>query len=647
MGPRALRPAHMPSHKGCTPTPNAETVPIPVIRTSRGIATSVRDRRGVQCSGLRMGPRNPAGTNGGPSGMPQLLSPDFDPTSLSHIEPVVKELLNRPVDGGLAFGAWVQDRSELGAALSEGRARLYIAMTCNTDDQDAAKAYASYVEQVSPRVTQLAFELDRRLVSLSEKVGHADPRLAVLIRNARADVEIFREQNIPLETELSQLSQRYDEISGAMMVSFDGSDRTLPQMARYQERTDRRLREAAWHVVAERRRRDHEAISAVYDRMIALRHQVALNAGFRDYVGYAFRSMHRFDYGPDACARFHEGVERAIVPIVRALHAERAAALGVDELRPWDLTVDIKGREPLRPFSDGADLVRRTRAVFRRLDPDLARMFESLGGGDGRVRRASDAGAVCLDLDSRKGKAPGGYQYMLDRSNKPFIFMNAAGMNRDVETMVHEAGHAFHSMLCDHEPLVEYRHSPTEFAEVASMSMELLTMNHLGGPDAFYASPEDHARARREQLERAIVILPWIATIDAFQHWVYANPGHTREQRAACWRALDARFGGGASWRGLEHHRDLSWQKQLHLFSHPFYYIEYGIAQLGALQLWLHSLEAGQASALERYKRALSLGGSRPLPDLFAAAGLRFDFGPEVLGTLAARVQAELKSLPA
>lgn len=578
--------------------------------------------------------------------MPHYLSPDFDPTSLAHIGPAVEELLAREVRGAPAFVAWVRDRSELGAALSEGRARLYIAMTCNTDDQDAAKAYASYVEHVSPRVTQLAFELDRRFVSLAEQPGHADPRLGVLVRNARADVEIFREQNIPLETELAQLSQRYDEIFGAMMVNFEGSDQTMPQMARYQERTDRPLREAAWRAVAERRRLDHEAISGVYDRMIALRHQTAINAGFRDYVGYAFRSMHRFDYGPEACLRFHEGVERAIVPIVRAIHGQRQRALGVDELRPWDLTVDTKGREPLRPFSGGADLVRRTRAVFQRLDPELARMFESLGAGDGRIRRASDAGAVCLDLDSRKGKSPGGYQYMLDRSNKPFIFMNAAGMNRDVETMVHEAGHAFHSMLCGHEPLVEYRHSPTEFAEVASMSMELLTMNHLGGADAFYASPEDHARARREQLERAIVILPWIATIDAFQHWVYANPGHTREQRAACWRELDARFGGGVSWRGLEQHRDLSWQKQLHLFSHPFYYIEYGIAQLGALQLWLHSLEAGEASALSRYKRALALGGSRPLPELFAEAGLRLDFGPEALGSLAARVHAEIESLP-
>lgn len=579
--------------------------------------------------------------------MPPHLSPDFDPTSLTHVEPVVQELLTREVRGAHAFGAWVADRSELGAALSEGRARLYIAMTCNTDDQEAVRAYASYVEHVSPRVTQLAFELDRKLVSLAEAPGHAEARLAVLVRNARADVEIFREQNIPLETELAQLSQRYDEVLGAMMVTFDGSEQTLPQMARYQERTDRSVREASWRAVAERRRQDHEAISTVYDRMIALRHRIARNAGFRDYVGYAFRSMHRFDYGPEVCLRFHEGVESAIVPLVRAIHRERASMLGVDELRPWDLTVDPKGREPLKPFSGGADLVRRTRAVFRRLDADLAEMFGSLGEGDGRIRRASDAGVVCLDLDSRKGKAPGGYQYMLDRSNKPFIFMNAAGMNRDVETMVHEAGHAFHSMLCAHEPLVEYRHSPTEFAEVASMSMELLTMNHLGGADAFYASPEDHARARREQLERAIAILPWIATIDAFQHWVYANPGHTREDRAACWRALDARFGGGASWRGLEHHRDITtWQKQLHLFSHPFYYIEYGIAQLGALQLWLHSTEQGEASALERYKRALALGGSRPLPELFSAAGIQFDFGPQTLSRLAARVHAELESLP-
>jgi oligoendopeptidase F len=578
--------------------------------------------------------------------MPTPFVPEhLDAAHLPTLESLVQSLLARPIASAGDLERWVQDRSDLAAAISEGRARLYIAMTCNTEDQGAQSAYAAYIENVQPRLTELAFELDKRLADLAGR--HALPaRYAVLLRNTRADVEVFRPENVPIETELSKLSQQYDQIAGAMTVEFDGREQTLPQMARYQESTDRFEREAAWRTVAERRFRDVDAINAIYDRMVALRHRVARNAGFAGYAGYAFKSMHRFDYDEGACRRFHEGVERAIVPLARDLERRRKEALGVEELRPWDLAVDVKGRGPLRPFEGGAELVRKTRSVFGRLDGRLARMFESLGPGDGRVERAADAGAVCMDLDSRKGKAPGGYQYMLDRSRRPFIFMNAAGMQRDVETMVHEAGHAFHSMLCNGEPLVEYRHSPTEFAEVASMSMELLTMRHWGPGGGYYDSPEDFSRAARDQLKRSVLLLPWIATIDAFQHWVYANPGHAAADRGQEWLALDGRFGGIASWRGLERHRPNSWQRQLHLFSHPFYYIEYGIAQLGALQLWLHGLEHGESGAIERYIAALSLGGSRPLPDLFAAAGLRFDFGPEIVRRLADRVQVELEKLP-
>jgi len=578
-----------------------------------------------------------------PSAATGFVPADLDASDFDQIQPLLGALLDRPVDDAEGFGRWLADRSDLESACSEARATLYIDMTCRTGDERAQRAYTRFIEQVAPRIKPLAFDLDRRHVELAERFGDAGGRYLVLNRDTTAEVELFREQNIPLQTELDRLSQKYDQICGAMTVEYDGQERTLPQMTLYQESTDRAIRESAWRCVARRRLDDADAIDGVFDEMILLRDRVARNAGCKSYIEYAFRSMHRFDYGPDHCRTFHESCERIVVPFLRRLDERRRDLLGVDRLRPWDLLVDARGRQPLRPFHDGVELVAKTRAVLGRLDPGLEAMFASLGDGS-NADGASDG--ACLDLDTRRGKAPGGYQYMRDRSLRPFIFMNAAGLHRDVETMVHEAGHAFHSLLCVDEPLLHYRHSPIEFAEVASMSMELLTMPHWGGPDGFYPDEGDVARARRQQLESSVTLLPWIATIDAFQHWLYANPGHTHEQRTEAWLALDERFGHAVSWEGAEDFRQRLWQRQGHLFGAPFYYIEYGIAQLGALQLWLRSVEEGQDVAIDAYKAALSLGGSRPLPDLFGAAGIRFDFGPEIVTRLVDRVEAELEALP-
>ncbi|MEM1330536.1 MAG: M3 family oligoendopeptidase [Planctomycetota bacterium] len=565
---------------------------------------------------------------------------DFDGADLSQVEPLAKELLTRDVTDRDAFDRWLEDRSELDAACSESAANLYIAMTCHTEDEAKQGAYGAYVENVAPKLKQLAFELDKQQDRLARMHAEGDARLAVLTRDTSAEVELFREENIPVQTELEKLSQTYDQVIGRMTVEFDGEERTLPQMGRYLEEDDRSVREHAWRATAERRLQDRETIDGLFDEMIAKRQKLAENAGEKDFVGYAFRMRRRFDYGPAECARFHDAVSEKIVPFLRRLDASRKEQLGVDALRPWDLSVDPKGRSPLRPFANGADLVAKSRRVFDRLDPELAEMFRELGEGD---KAQGAEGGACLDLDSRKGKAPGGYQYNRDRSRVPFIFMNAAGLHRDVETMVHEAGHAFHSMLCRPEPLVHYRESPIEFAEVASMTMELLTMPYWG---EYYDDPADADRARRKQIEGSVSILPWIATIDAYQHWLYTNATHTREERTAAWLGLDERFGHAVDWSGVEATRESQWQRQGHLFGAPFYYIEYGIAQLGALGLWIKALEDGPDSALEAYKRALSLGGSRPLPELFNAAGLPFDFGPERVGALLERVESELAKLP-
>lgn len=568
---------------------------------------------------------------------------NLDATRWENIEPLYKALMARDVRSVAELEKWLLDRSELDAACSESRANLYITMTCHTEDEAVQKAYSTYVEEVSPKLEPAAFELDKRQTELSRSLGLArakGDRYAVLERGTAVEVDLFREENVPINTELTLLGQKYDQIIGAMTVEFDGQERTLPQMGKYQESADRSVRESAWRTTAGRRLKDAGAIDELYEKMIPLRDQVARNAGFENFVGYAFKSKHRFDYGVKECRAFHEACEKVVVPFMRRQDARRKGALKVDSLRPWDLSVDPKGRPALKPFSGGRELMSRSVETFRLLDPRLASMLAALGDGSNTNGPADGA---CLDLDSRKGKAPGGYQYMRDRSRVPFIFMNAAGLHRDMATMLHEAGHAFHSTLCRDEPLVSYRHSPMEFAEVASMSMELLTIPHWG---VFYKDEADLARAKRKQIEESVTLLPWIATIDAFQLWIYSNPKHTRDERTRYWLELDDRFGHAVDWSGLEEFRAKVWQRQGHLFDHPFYYIEYGIAQLGALGLWVMAMEKGPAAAVDAYMRALSLGGSKPLPELFSAAGLKFDFGAEVVERIVDRVEGELEKLP-
>ena len=567
--------------------------------------------------------------------------PTLDAGRWDQLQPLYAQLLARVVANPADLERLILDRSELDAAASERASMNHIEMTCQTDDEAAKARYLDFVENVEPRLKETGFELDRK-VGLSPHAAGLDPdRYGVLLRDTRAAVELFRPENVPIETELTKLNQRYDEVCGAMSVVFRGEEKTLPQMGRYQEDPDRATREEAWRLVVERRLRDREAIESVFDEMLVKRQAAARNAGFADYRAYVFKAKRRFDYTPRDCDLFAEGVEKHVVPAMRRLHAQRRQALGLDGLRPWDLAVDPKGRPALRPFADGADMVAKTRRVFARMDPTrngLAEMFSALADGPAT---GTDR---CLDLDSRKGKAPGGYQANRDRRRLPFIFMNAAGVQRDVETMVHEAGHAFHAILCRGDNVLFNRSEiPLEFAEVASMSMELTSHPFL---DEFYRQPGDADRARRVHLEQVATILPWIATIDQFQHWLYTHPGHSRDERARVWIDLQARFGAEIDWTGLEDARRFMWQRQLHLFGAPFYYIEYGIAQLGALQLW-QGYRADAAQAIAAYKRGLSLGGSRPLPGLFAAAGLDFDFSPARIAKTWSEVERALEGLPA
>lgn len=546
--------------------------------------------------------------------------------SWEHIRPLFEELLNRELQSPQDLEKWLHDISEVQAVISEEAARRYIAMTCATDDKDAEKAYIDYIENIQPKTKPYADKINHKLAeSPYAKEIDAD-RYGILLRSCQNSIDLFRDENVALETELNKLSQNYNKITGAQTVEFNGKEYTLQQMSLFLEEQSRPLRQQAWEAMTGRRLQDAEALDELLDQMLVLRQRVAKNAGFNNFRDYQFRVYERFDYSPEDCFKFHDTVECYVVPVMRKAMQARKEALQLDILRPWDTACDPYGRTALHPFVDTDQLVTGCQNIFNKVDAELGGHFAEM------IRYG------LLDLESRKGKAPGGYQEDLSESRLPFIFTNAVGLNRDVFTLLHEGGHAFHQFLVQAEPLLAYRHAPIEFCEVASMGMELLSMPYL---DEFY-SPTEVARTVRDELENKLALLPWVASIDAFQHWLYTNPGHTREERCDFWVELTERFGSGVDHTGYEQAQRYRWQAQLHIFEVPFYYIEYGIAQLGALQVW-SNYRKHPAATIEAYKAALKLGGTKALPELFDAATIRFDFTKETLQPLMAEVQEELE----
>ena len=527
-----------------------------------------------------------------------------------------------------AFEMWLLDWSELSAALDEEASRRNIAMTCHTDNAEAEKAYLHFVENVEPQLKPRQFALEQLYVAHSQRKNLPKSRYEVFDRDVTNHVQLFRPENVALETEEAKLGQQYQKLIGAQTVNFRGEEKTLVQMGRYLEEPDRALRQEAWQLVAQRRLQDVDKCEEIMDELIKLRHQIAQNAGFNNYLEFIFRQKGRFDYTPADCVKFHDAIESEIMPAVREIQNDRKRQLKLEKLRPWDLAVDPQNRAPLKPFADVGEMVARTQKIFNQLDAELAGNFQEMQ--DKKL----------LDLDNRKGKAPGGYQSTLAEARVPFIFMNAVGVQRDVETILHEAGHAFHAQATRGEDLYPYRSAPIEFCEVASMAMELLGNEFI---EEFYA-PTEAARARKTHLEGIIGFFPWMAVVDGFQHWIYTHPGHTRAERKTAYLRLMDRFGGDVDHSGFEEVRAHSWHRQLHIFLYPFYYVEYGIAQLGALQVWANS-KADKAKALGDYKKSLTLGGSRPLPELFAAAGCKLQFDAATIKPLIQLAGNELKKL--
>ncbi|GAB4026160.1 M3 family oligoendopeptidase [Spirosoma koreense] len=559
-----------------------------------------------------------------------FIGEDITLQSWDDVKPLYQELQQRPIDSVDELKQWLLDRSQLESYLSENFAWRYIRMTCDTANEELVNQLNFFIADIQPFMTALGNDLDLKAVNSPYLSQLTDEGYDVMVRGMKKAIDIFQEANIPLQTELQTEERKYGAIVGAMTVTIDGREMTLPEASDRLQSTDRAVREEAWRKIWERRYQDHNALDQLFDRLHTLRHQIATNAGFANFRDYSFAALGRFDYTPQDCFDFHQSVAQSVVPLLNELAKERKKKLNVEPLRPWDAKVDVEGRPPLKPFATGSELLEKAITCFDRLDREL--------GDDLRIMRAMGH----LDLESRKGKAPGGYNYPLEEIGVPFIFMNATSSLRDLVTMVHEGGHAVHSFLTRDLPLKAFRNPPMEVAELASMSMELLSMDHW---DVFFDNPADLRRAKLQHLESIIETLPWVATIDKFQHWIYENPQHTDADRRENWLRIYTQFTDSVTnWNGFAFYQEYIWQRQLHLYEVPFYYIEYGIAQLGAIGVWRNYRRDPEAG-LAGYKKALSLGYKAPLRDIYAAANVPFDFSSEHIQELMSFVGEEIKKL--
>jgi len=547
-----------------------------------------------------------------------------------NLEPLFNELLAREILTIEAMQQWLKDKSELEAALEEDFAWRYIRMSCDTANETLVSNFQYFATEIEPKISPLANELNKKLIAnpLSEELDH--DKYFVYLRSIRKSLEIYREENIELFTKLQVAQQKYQATTGAMSVHIGDQEYTLEQAANFLKDVSRETRQNAWQIIQQRRLVDKDDLNILFDELITMRHQVALNAGFENFRDYMFQALGRFDYTPHDCYKFHEAIEKEIVPILKEQAHKRAEALKLEVLKPWDMEVSTTGKPALKPVQNGEELIDKTIACFNSIDPKLGQMLLTMKTNN------------LFDVESRKGKAPGGYNYPLAETGAPFIFMNSANSLRDLTTMVHEGGHAVHTFLTANLELNDFKHCPSEVAELASMSMELISMDYW---DVYFDNEADLIRAKREQLTDVLKTLPWVAVIDQFQHWIYTNPGHNAADRETAFKQIYARFGAGfANWDDLDHEFGNLWQKQLHLFEVPFYYIEYAIAQLGAIAIYKNYKENPQ-QALQQYLDALALGYTRPMNEIYETAGIKFDFTQGYVEELATFIKNELAKL--
>ena len=558
--------------------------------------------------------------------MPETKEPNTDErpgregATWSDYEPRFQQLLDSDLDAEGAR-AWLERWSELEADIYEEHARLYRAKDEDTSDQAAEAAYVAFVQEVLPDVERASQRLKERLLALEGFV--APPDLERMLLVWRSDADLFREANVPVKAESRTLANEFSKLRGGLTAELEGETLTLPQATQRLQLPNREVRERAWRAIQAAEETVSEQLGDLFERLLTNRRLQAKNAGLADYRELRWREMERFDYTPEDSLALHEAIAQEVVPRTAELAERRRRGLKVDTLRPWDLACDVHGRAPLAPFATIPELEEGLERMFRRLDPVLGEQFASLRNG-------------WLDLEARPGKVPGsGYQLTFPRSGMPYIYWSAVGSDADLVTMRHEAGHAFHAIAAHQsQPLLWNQRAGAEFSEVASEAMELLTLPHLEYQEGGFYTPEDAARSKAELIERILSLLPTLALRDAHQHWIYteAPEGVTAADIDAHWRELYARFLPFVDWTGLEAEQARGW-RVIHLFGYPFYMLEYGIAYLGAIQIWRDSLEDPEGT-LARYREALALGGTRSLPDLFGAAGARLVFDREGVAEL-------------
>lgn len=532
--------------------------------------------------------------------------------------PFYQSLLKQELDGKILL-SWLKDWSHISEWSDEYFYRLYVAVTIDTADQKMEARREKFMQHFYPRWQDAEQRLKEKLL----ESGLQPPGYEIVLRNMRAEVGLFREQNLPLQVEEENLKNEHDKVIGAQSVVWGGQEKTARQMEVVLRQTDRERRRQGWELLAQRQLQDRSTINDHWQQFMRLRTQIAANAGKSDYRAYCWQFYKRFDYTPQDCYAFHKAIEEVVVPAVVRLNERRRKALGLKSLRYYDLFVDPYNRPQLQPFKNVAELAQKSAAVFQHVHSQFGEDFE--------IMRSEDL----LDLGNRKHKADGGYCAAFLHSKRPFIFANAVGIHEDVETLLHEGGHCFHAFESFRLPFVHQFNEtaiPSEFAEVASMGMEYLASPYLAREFGGFYSKQDAARAQAEHLETDLSFWPYMAMVDAFQHWVYEHPDQGSQPQACDqkWVELERRFRPDIDWSGYEDVMATGWQRKDHIHQSPFYYIEYGLALLGAVQVWRNSL-TDYSGAVEQYKSALALGGTVSLPQLFQAAGAKLVFDARTL----------------
>ena len=560
-----------------------------------------------------------------------FIASEIKVSNWESLAPFFTDLYNRPIHNLNELLIWLTDRSNLESAISEDACWRQINVTRNTLDTNYQNDFNYFCAQIQPNVEKWIYLLNQKFISHNSIVEQLDKNIfSTYIRKIKKNIDLFNEENIAIQVEINMLQQQYALITSKMNIEYKNQHYTLQQASQFFENKDREVRKEVYFLIQKRREKDKDELNNLYSTLILKRHQIALNAGFTNYRDYKFVELNRFDYSVNDCTNFHIAVKEIVLPLINKIYKYKKQKLNLENYTPYDLDIDVFGLDPLKPCKNTDELINKTIDCFTKIDPFFGNCIKT-------IKEKNQ-----FDLDSRNGKSPGGYNCPLAVTGIPFIFMNANLQFSDVITMLHEGGHAIHSFLCNTLPLQGLKEYNMEIAEIASMSMELIALEN---GQIFFNDTKSLNRAKLQVLERAITILPWIALIDAFQHWVYENPTHSIQEREQQWVFLQKQYSSEIlDFTGVEDFIKISWQKQLHLYEVPFYYIEYGIAQLGAIAMWKNYVE-NPIQTINNYKAALSLGASKSLPILYKTAGIEFNFSADYIKPIIHFVEKEMEKL--